>query len=134
MAQSPIIYALVAKRSEIGGIIADLEELARQARADLAHIDATLRMFDPDAIPQQIRHKRPAKGRSGPFANGEISRRVRVMPPAPRLRRRRTPPRRSRRPMPRGGRRACWRGSGRRGGGSSSALLSGLKPTSRDRH
>jgi hypothetical protein len=78
MAQSPVIYAPVAKRSEIGGIIADLEERTRQARADLAHIDATLRMFDPDAIPQQIRGKRPTRGRSGLFANGEISRRVRA--------------------------------------------------------
>ena len=78
MAQSPVIYALVAKRSEIGGIISDLEERTRQARADLAHIDATLLLFDPDAIPQQIRDKRPAKGRSGLFANGEISRRGRA--------------------------------------------------------
>jgi hypothetical protein len=69
---------VVAKWSEIGGIIADLEERTRQARADLAHIDATLRMFDPDTIPQQLRDKRPARGRSGLFANGEISRRVRA--------------------------------------------------------
>jgi hypothetical protein len=78
MAQSPVIYALVAKRSEIGGIIADLEERTRQARADLAHIDATLRMFDPDSVPKQIKDKRPAHGRSGLFANGKISRRVRA--------------------------------------------------------
>jgi hypothetical protein len=78
MAQSPVIYALVAKRGEVGGTIAELEERTRQARADLAHIDATLRLFDPDAIPQQIRDKRPARGRSGLFANGEISRRVRT--------------------------------------------------------
>jgi hypothetical protein len=77
MAQSIIVHALIEKRSEVGGIIADLEERTRQARADLAHIDATLRLFDPDAIPQQIRNKRPAHQRSGLFANGEISRRVR---------------------------------------------------------
>ena len=76
MAQSPVIYALVEKRAEIGGTIADLEERTRQARANLAHLDATLRMFDPDAKPQSIKGKRPAKGR-GVFANGEISRRIR---------------------------------------------------------
>lgn len=76
MAQSPVVYALVAKRAEIAGIIADLEERTRQARADLAHVDATLRMFDPEAVPQSIKGKRPHKGR-GVFANGEISRRIR---------------------------------------------------------
>jgi hypothetical protein len=35
-------------------------------------------MFDPDFVPQQIRDRRPARGRSGLFANGEISRRVRA--------------------------------------------------------
>ncbi len=47
MAQSPVIYALIEKRGEVSGRIAELEELTRQARADLAHIDATLLMFDP---------------------------------------------------------------------------------------
>ena len=42
MAQSLIIHALTEKRAEISGRIADLEERIRQARADLAHIDATL--------------------------------------------------------------------------------------------
>jgi hypothetical protein len=45
-------------------------ELTRQARADLAHIDATLLLFDPDMTPDTIRAKAPVKGRSGYFANG----------------------------------------------------------------
>jgi hypothetical protein len=80
----PVKYTLVAKRSEIGGIIADLEERTRQARADLAHIDATPPMFYPDAKPQSIKGKpQSIKGkccggrRSGLFANGEISKRIR---------------------------------------------------------
>lgn len=78
MAQSPVIYALSRSAAKsAGGVIADLEERTRQARADLAHIDATSRMFDPDSVPHQIRDKRPAHGRSGLFANGEISRRAR---------------------------------------------------------
>jgi hypothetical protein len=77
MAQSPVIYALVEKRGEVSGRIAELEELTRQTRADLAHIDATLLMFDPDMKPATIRAKAPAKGRSGYFANGEISKRCR---------------------------------------------------------
>jgi hypothetical protein len=78
MAQSPIVNALIEKRSAIGGIIADLEERTRQARADLAHIDATLRIFDPSAEPTAIKDKRPYQ-RSGVFASGEISRRIRDM-------------------------------------------------------
>jgi hypothetical protein len=34
-------------------------------------------MFDPDMKPDTIRAKAPAKGRSGYFANGEISKRCR---------------------------------------------------------
>jgi hypothetical protein len=77
MAQSIIIHALTEKRAEVSGIIADLEERTRQARADLAHIDATLRLFDPDVKIGAIRAKQPAKARSGPFAPGEISKRCR---------------------------------------------------------
>jgi hypothetical protein len=77
MAQSIIIHALVEKRAEVSGIIADLEEQTRQARADLAHIDATLRLFDPEIQVAAIRAKQPAKSRNGAFANGEISKRCR---------------------------------------------------------
>src|ERR1700733_10223945 len=77
MAQSPVIYALVEKRGEVSGRIAELEELTRQARADLAQMDATLLMFDAEITPAAIRAKAPAEGRSGYFANGEISRRCR---------------------------------------------------------
>jgi hypothetical protein len=77
MAQSIIIHALTEKRAEISGRIHDLEERTRQARADLAHIDAAMLLFDPDAKPAAIRAKLPSKGRSSLFANGEISRRCR---------------------------------------------------------
>lgn len=76
MSTSPVIHALIAKRAEVSGIIADLEERTRQARADLVHIDATLRLFDPDTDPDQIAAKKPAR-RQRWFGNGEISRRIR---------------------------------------------------------
>jgi hypothetical protein len=53
------------------------EEFIRQARANRAHVDATLVLFDPDMTPAAIRAKAPVKGRSGYFANGEISKRCR---------------------------------------------------------
>lgn len=77
MSHSPVIHGLVAKRAEVSGIIADLEERMRQERANLAHVDATIRLFDPEMNPRGIKPIRPAKGRSGLFANGEISRRCR---------------------------------------------------------
>jgi hypothetical protein len=77
MSHSPVVHGLIAKRAEVSGIIADLEERMRQERASLAHIDATIRLFDPEMKPNTIRPVRPAKGRSGLFANGEISRRCR---------------------------------------------------------
>jgi hypothetical protein len=76
MAQSIIISALIEKRSEVSGIIADLEERTRQSRADLAHIDATLRLFDPEIEVSAIRGKKPS-AKSTLFANGEISKRCR---------------------------------------------------------
>jgi hypothetical protein len=76
MAQSIIIGALIEKRSEVSGIIADLEERTRQSRADLAHVDATLRLFDPEIEVSAIRGKKPST-KSTLFANGEISKRCR---------------------------------------------------------
>ena len=53
MAQSIIVHALTEKRAEVSGQIAALEGRIRQFRADLAHIDATLLLFDPDAKPAE---------------------------------------------------------------------------------
>ena len=51
MGEPCVVSALRDKRAEISGMIADLEkELSRQ-RADLAHLDATLRLFAPDLAP-----------------------------------------------------------------------------------
>jgi hypothetical protein len=77
MATSIIINALIQKRAEIGGLITDLEARAKQARANLAHIDATLALFDPAARPHEIRNKRPTPRGAGVLAVGEISRRIR---------------------------------------------------------
>jgi hypothetical protein len=57
MAQSVIINGLIDKRAELSALITDLEERTHQARADLAHIDARLRLFDPQAVPASIKPK-----------------------------------------------------------------------------
>lgn len=53
MAEPHVVSALVEKRSEISGQIAELEKQINRHQADLVHIDAVLRMYgkaDPEAI------------------------------------------------------------------------------------
>ncbi len=78
MAQSFIVSGLIAKRAEVSGLIADMEDRMQQMRVDLAHIDATLRLFDPSVNLSEIKDKQPPHARrSDIFASGEISRRIR---------------------------------------------------------
>lgn len=77
MAQSIIMGALVERASEIRGHIAVLEGQIAKHRADLAHVEATARMFDPSYDGKRVRPKRPAPPRSTYFAMGEISERCR---------------------------------------------------------
>ena len=58
MAESHVVSALVAKRAEIAGVIAQTERQPGQFRADLVHLDATLRLFAPGLEPKTIPAKR----------------------------------------------------------------------------
>jgi hypothetical protein len=75
MAEPHIVSALVAKRSEVTGIIADLERQAAQQRADLVHVDAVLRLYAPELEPDGI-PSRPVRRRNGWFKPGELVRMV----------------------------------------------------------
>jgi hypothetical protein len=74
MAETHVISALRAKRAEISGYIHDLEKKVKRMRANLAHIDATIRVFAPDLNPDSIPPKRRYR-RSRYFAKGELFRR-----------------------------------------------------------
>jgi len=74
MAETHVISALRAKRAEVSGYIHDLEKKVKRMRANLAHIDATIRVFAPDLNPDTIPPKRRYR-RSHYFAKGELSRR-----------------------------------------------------------
>jgi hypothetical protein len=74
MAETHVISALRAKRAEVSGYIHDLEKKVKRMRANLAHIDATIRVFAPDLNPDSIPPKRRYR-RSRYFAKGELSRR-----------------------------------------------------------
>ena len=73
MGQLHVIGALSTKRSELAGIVGQLEQQLTQQRTNLAHLDATMRLFDPDIQPKQIRPMQQ-RARSVWFRPGECLR------------------------------------------------------------
>jgi hypothetical protein len=73
MAETHVIGALRNKRAELAGMLRQLEQQLVQQRANLAHIDATMRLFDPDIRPNDIRLKQP-RARNAWFRQGECLR------------------------------------------------------------
>jgi hypothetical protein len=70
------VSALVRKRAEIAGEIeAKLAEVDR-LRADLAHLDAAIRIVCPEARPELIKPKRPSRKGCDWFGRGELGRLV----------------------------------------------------------
>ena len=75
MAESHVLPALVNKRAEIAGMITRTEQQLGQFRADLVHLDATIRLFAPEMEPKTIPAKRIRQSDLW-FEQGELSRRV----------------------------------------------------------
>jgi hypothetical protein len=73
MAELHVIGALRNKRAELDGTLRQLEQQLAQQRANLAHVDATMRLFDPDIRPKDIRPKQPRE-RNAWFRQGECLR------------------------------------------------------------
>ena len=73
MAEPHVIGALRNKRAELDGILRQLEQQLVQQRANLAHLDATMRLFDPDIRPKDIR-PRQRRERNAWFHPGECLR------------------------------------------------------------
>jgi hypothetical protein len=73
MAEMHVIRALRNKRAELAGMLRQLEQQLVQQRANLAHVDATMRLFDPDIRPKDIRPKQPRE-RNAWFRPGECLR------------------------------------------------------------
>jgi hypothetical protein len=73
MAEPHVIGALRNKRAELAGMLRQLEQQLAQQRANLAHVDATMRLFDPDIRPKDIRPKQPRE-RNAWFRPGECLR------------------------------------------------------------
>ncbi len=73
MAETHVIGALRHKRAELAGMLHQLEQQLVQQRANLAHVDATMRLFDPDIRPNDIRPKQQ-RARNARFRPGECLR------------------------------------------------------------
>ena len=58
MADPHVIGALRKRRSEMAGIVRGLEQQLVEGRASLTHLDATMRLFDPNLRPEEIRPRR----------------------------------------------------------------------------
>src|ERR1700730_14261171 len=73
MTNSHAVSALRLKRAEISGHIHDLEKRIARQRANLANLDATIKLFSPGTNPDAIPPKR-AYRRTRYFARNELSR------------------------------------------------------------
>jgi hypothetical protein len=58
MSNTHVVSALRRKRAEISGHINNLEERIARQRANLANLDATIKLFSPGANPDAIPPKR----------------------------------------------------------------------------
>jgi hypothetical protein len=73
MAELHVIGALRNKRAEVAGTLRQLEQQLAGHRANLAHLDATMRLFDPNIRPKDIRPRR-VRARNVWFRQGECLR------------------------------------------------------------
>jgi len=73
MAEPHVMDALRGKRSELSGIVSHLEQQIVQHRASLVHLDAAMRLFDPNFAPEAI-SSRSQRLRSVWFRPGECLR------------------------------------------------------------
>jgi hypothetical protein len=73
MAEPHVIGALRNKRAELAGTLRQLEQQLAGHRANLAHLDATMRLFDPKIRPKDIRPRR-VQERNVWFRQGECLR------------------------------------------------------------
>jgi hypothetical protein len=73
MAEPHVIGALRNKRAELAGTLRQLEQQLARERTNLAHLDATMRLFDPNIRPKDIR-PRQRRTHNAWFRQGECLR------------------------------------------------------------
>jgi hypothetical protein len=70
------VNALRNKRADLAGQIEMHNREVDRIRAELVHLDATLRLFDPYVIPDEIASRKRWPRRTDYFARGELTRLV----------------------------------------------------------
>lgn len=75
MAETHVVSGLVAKRSELTGLILDHQKKIDQIYAAVGHLDASIKLFAPDYDLRTVRAKTPQK-RNHYFKPGECHRLV----------------------------------------------------------
>jgi hypothetical protein len=73
MAEPHVIGALRNKRAELAGTLRQLEQQLAWERTNLAHLDATMRLFDPNIRPKDVR-PRQRRTHNAWFRHGECLR------------------------------------------------------------
>jgi len=74
MADPIVVSQLIAKRSELAGLADAKRGELNDILKDLAHIDATIKIFAPEKVPELLPVKRRASDRT--FARHELTRRI----------------------------------------------------------
>lgn len=75
MAESHVISGLVAKRADLSGLIAQHRQEMARLQGDLQHLDATIKLFEPDYDLRTIKSKQ-VRQRNQYFERGEGQRLV----------------------------------------------------------
>ena len=73
MKNEHVLSGLIAKRAELAGQIEAMQRDMRELVATIGHIDAAIRVFDPDADIEDIKPKLPPRFQA---FKGEVSRLV----------------------------------------------------------
>jgi hypothetical protein len=73
MAELHVVGALRNKRAELAGTLRQLEQQLARERTNLTHLDATMRLFDPNIRPKDIR-PRQQRTHNAWFRHGECLR------------------------------------------------------------
>lgn len=73
MAELHVMDASREKRSELVGLMSRLEQQLAQHQGSLTHLDATMRLFDPDLLSQDA-NPAPQRERVSWFRSGECRR------------------------------------------------------------
>jgi len=73
MAESHVVSGLVAKRSELSGLLAQHQQAIQQLSASISNLDGTIKLFDPDYDLRTIKTKAIRQANTW-FPRGDVGR------------------------------------------------------------